>query len=425
MHQDTRQSPQNHCSEASAAGSSFDLDAVRAAIDPAAAAPSAWMLDPEVVFLDHGSFGARPRAVFDRQQELRTALEAEPVDWLDRRRDVMIDEARSFVAEFLGVPRDRFGFLTNASAAINAVLRSLSFGPGDEILTTDHAYGAVLRLLEHVVARTGARLVIAPVPVPVADAPAVLGAIAAMMSHRTRLLVVDHVTSPTATVFPVREIVGLARVCGVPVLVDGAHAPGMLDLDVASIGADWYAGNLHKWIGAPVGAAFLHAAESAPRVHPPVISHFHHEPMAAEFTWQGTRDMTPWITAPVAIRWLEAAGRGGGEGEAKTDGWDLVRRHNRLLAGWAGEMLAAAWGTRCTAPLSMRGSMATIELPPAWQGSAMPPESVRDRWFDRHRVEVPVMDIAGRRHVRISAHLHNRPEHYAILRDLVLTGPEA
>jgi isopenicillin-N epimerase len=407
------------------AADSSRLDAARAAIDPAAADPSAWMLDPRVVFLNHGSFGARARIVFDRQGELREAMEAEPVDWLDRRRNAMLDEARSRVCGFLGVPASRFGFLTNASAAINAVLRSLSFMPGEEILTTDHAYGAVLRLLEHVAARTGARLVIAPVAVPVTDPEEVVAAIAGAMGHRTRLLVVDHVTSPTATVFPVARIVRLARERCVPVLVDGAHAPGMLELDVASIGADWYAGNLHKWVGAPIGAAFLHAAEGTPPVHPPVISHFHHEPMATEFSWQGTRDFTPWIAAPTAIDWLEAAGGGARDGGTIGPGWDAVRHHNRLLAAWAGEMLAGAWGTRCTAPPSMRGSMATIELPPAWQGSAVPPEAVRDRWFDRHRVEVPVMDIAGRRHVRISAHLHNRPEHYTVLRDLVLAGPEA
>ncbi len=393
------------------------LAAVRAAIAPEAADPAAWMLDPEIVFLNHGSFGARARAVFDHQLAERRRLESEPVDWLDRRRGPAIEEARTRVAGFLGVPVSRFGFLTNASAAINAVLRSIRLEPGDEILTTDHAYGAVLRTLEFVAAGSGAHLRIAPVPVPVPGPQAVIDAVASAIGPRTRLLVIDHVTSPTATIFPVFEIVQLARDSGVRVLVDGAHAPGMLDLDVAAIGADWYAGNLHKWIGAPLGAAFLHAAEGTPPVHPPVISHFHHEPMAAEFAWQGSRDFTPWITAPVAIDWLAAAGG--------RDGWSAVRRHNRVLAGWAGEMLAEAWGTRCTAPPAMRGSMATVELPPAWQGAAAAPESVRDDWFARHRVEVPVMDIGGRRHLRISAHLHNRPEQYERLRDLVLAGPDA
>jgi len=373
------------------------------------------MLDPAVTFLNHGSFGARSRAVVDHQADHRRAFEAEPIDWLDRRRDERLATAKDAVGRFLGMPPAHFGFVTNASAAVCAVLRSLSFEPGEEILTTDHAYGAVMRTIEHVARRAGATPVVVPLPVPVGESGEVVDAVRRAMTDRTRLLVLDHVTSPTATILPVTELVALARERGVRVLVDGAHAPGMLELDVPAVGADWYAGNLHKWVCAPVGAAFLHASPDAPRVHPPIISHFHEESFAEEFSWQGTRDITPWLTVPAAIEWM---GRLGGEA-----GWPAVRRHNVTLAREAADILIHAWGTSATAPPAMRGSMATVALPAAWRGSADRPEEVRDRLFHEDAIEVPIVEVRGTWHARISAQVYNRREQYVRLAERIARGP--
>ena len=376
--------------------------------------PAAWMLDPRIDFLNHGSFGARPRAVVAAQQSLRVDFEARPIEWLDRRRRDMVAEAQARVGAFLGMPPDRFGFVANASAAVCSVLRSLEFEPGDEIVTTDHAYGAVMRTIEHVARRTGAVPVIATVPVPVGGPGDVLEAVARCLGPRARLLVVDHVTSPTAIVLPAAELARLAHERGVRCLVDGAHAPGMLPLDVASIGADWYAGNLHKWCCAPVGAAFLHAAPAAPRVHPPVISHFHEESLVEEFGWQGTRDITPWLTAATAIEWMASAGGPGG--------WTAVRAANDALADEAAGILAAAWGTGPTAPRAMRGSMAAVEIPEPLAARGLEAEAMRDRLAAEHGIEGPILDFAGRRWARVSAQLYNRREQYERLAAVVTAG---
>jgi isopenicillin-N epimerase len=393
----------------------LDAEQPPVALHPIRRELASWGLDPAVTFLNHGSFGARPRAILDHQATLRAAFEAEPIHWLDRQRNEHLATAKSAVGAFLGLEPDSFGFVANASEGVCSVLRSLEFAAGDEILTTDHAYGAVMRTIEHVARRAGAAVVVAEIPVPVADSATVVEAITAGMTDRTRLLVVDHVTSPSAIVFPVEELIDVARRRGVRVLVDGAHAPGMLELEVAAIGADWYTGNLHKWVCAPVGVAFLHAAAGTPRVHPPIISHFHEESFAEEFSWQGTRDLSPWLTAPAAIDWMSALGGDGG--------WPAVREHNRWLADLGARTLQAAWGTTVTAPASMRGSMASVAMPQSWAHGFESAEAVRDLLFHRHAIEVPVIDLGGARHVRISAQAYNRPEQYERLAEVVAAGP--
>src|SRR3954467_11181002 len=249
-----------------------------------------WMLEPGVDHLNHGSFGAVPRVVFEEQSEWRRRIEASPVEGIVRRRLELSDAAKAPVGRWLGMRPDDFGLVTNATEGVNAVLHSLTFRPGDELLTTNHVYNAVRQAIKFTCARTGATSREAAVPMPVRSPADHVDAVVGALSDRTRLVVIDHVTSPTATVFPVEQIVRDCAARGVDVLIDGAHAPGMVPLDIEAIGAAYYAGNLNKWAFAPRGAAFLWVRpDRQAAIHPAVISHHYGEGFASEFSWQGTR----------------------------------------------------------------------------------------------------------------------------------------
>src|SRR5437868_3248109 len=226
-----------------------------------------WMLEPGVDFLNHGSFGAVPRVVFEAQTEWRRHIEAAPVEIIARRRLELIDAAKRVVGRWLGMRPDDFGLVTNATEGVNAVLHSLRFGPGDELLTTTHVYNAVRQAMRFTCARCGASYRELDVPLPLRSAEQIADAVVSGLSDRTRLLVIDHITSPTALVFPVEQITRACARRGVDVLIDGAHAPGTIPLNVQRIGAAYYAGNLHKWACAPRGAAFLWAR---PDRQPPI-----------------------------------------------------------------------------------------------------------------------------------------------------------
>lgn len=374
------------------------------------------MLDPRISYLNHGSFGARLRSVVDAQARHRAELEAGPVAYLDRERDERAAAARRSVGEFLGMDPSRFGFVLNASDGINAVLRSLPWRSGDEIVTTSHVYNAVRRTLAWLASVHDVVPIEARVPLPVDGPAAIVSAIADRITARTRLLLVDHVTSESAMILPAREIVALGRDRDIPVFIDGAHAPGMLPLDVEAIGADYYTGNLHKWVGAPLGSAFLHVraatADEAPPVHPTIISHFHGEPMAAEFAWQGTRDVSSFLTAPDAITAMASLD--------PERGWPGVRAHNDQLLAWAEAHLCEAWSVSPIVPPAMRGSMATIPLPRGIEPLFADVAALKAFLYDDDAIEVPIMQIDERWHLRISAQTYNRPEEYARLADAVL-----
>jgi isopenicillin-N epimerase len=383
-----------------------------------APAAAQWTLDERVVFLNHGSFGATPRVVLEHQSELRAELEREPVHWFVRRYQDLLDEARERVAAFVGADPEGFAFVPNATSAVNAILRSLDFAPGDELLTTDHVYGACREALRHVAGRCGARVVTAEVPFPLNGPDEVVEALEAAFSPRTRLLLIDHVTSPSGLVFPVEEILSRARDRGLPVLVDGAHAPGMLPLDLGALDADFYTGNLHKWPCAPKGAAFLQVHPKwRERIHPLVISHGAGIPpeersrFRLAFDWCGTDDPTPWLCAPFALAKLgEWAGS-----------WEKLRAHNDGLARRARDLLCEGLGIAPPAPASMLASLATIPLP---DGPANPPRALyvdplQERLWRRHAIEVPVSPWkrAPGRVLRVSAHLHNAEAQYRYLLD--------
>ena len=379
-----------------------------------------WGLDPAVVFLNHGSFGACPRAVLATQSSLREELEREPVDFLWRDLPALLAEARGTLGAFLGADPDDLAFVPNATWGVNSVLRSLDLTAGDELLTTSHVYPACRKAMEFVAARAGARVVVAQVPFPVAGEEDVVEAALEAVTPRTRLALLDHVTSPTALVFPVERLVARLRERGVETLVDGAHAPGMVPLALDRLGAAYYTGNAHKWLCAPKGAAFLHVRRNLqPSVHPAVISHGY-APEAgsarfrAEFDWTGTSDPTPFLSVGAALDFV---------GGLLPGGWPDVMATNRALALEARSILCAAVGTQPAAPESMIGSIASVPLPAAAPGS--PAERLDHEglmnWFRQRGVETWVYPwpCAGGKLLRVSAQLYNGRDEYVRLAALL------
>jgi isopenicillin-N epimerase len=380
-----------------------------------------WPLDRQVIFLNHGSFGACPTEVLRHQAALRAEMEAEPVRFLSRELDDRLDAARQTLATFIGADADDLAFVTNATSGVNAVLRSLTFGHGDELLTTNHAYNACRNAVEFVASRSGSDVVVAQVPFPIASPDEVVDAVMARVTPRTRLALLDHVTSPTALVLPIERLVRELAGRGVEVLVDGAHAPGMVPLDLAALGAAYYTGNCHKWVCAPKGSAFLWVRrDRQPDVRPLTISHGATAARAGrsrfrlEFDWTGTDDPTAWLTVPRAIDYL---------GSLLPGGWPALMSRNRALALEGRQLVSSAAGAPAPCPDEMVGSLASVILPdgPTSEIGWRRPDSLQRRLFESWGIEVPVMSwpAAPRRLIRISAQLYNRRDHYRALADAV------
>lgn len=361
-----------------------------------------FLLDPEIVFLNHGSFGACPRPVLEHQRQLRERLEAEPVDFFLRRLPAELDAAREQVASFLGARPENLAFVRNATEGVNAVLSSLPFTPWDQVVVTSHGYNACNNAARYWAGRVGAQVVTAQVPFPLDDPEQVVESVVEAFTGRTRLLLVDHVTSPTGLVLPLERIVHEATRRGIEVLVDGAHGPGMIELDLerlGGLGVSYYTGNFHKWCCAPKGAAALWVrADRQKGLHPPVISHGYNScaprsKFLEEFDWTGTSDPTPWLCVPVVLDFFE-----------NLVGWPALRERNRELALEARVLLAEALGVEAPAPVSMIGSLAALPLPDG-EGD------LHQRLFDEHRIEVPVMPRRPRL-IRVSAFLYNEVADY-------------
>jgi isopenicillin-N epimerase len=352
-----------------------------------------FLLREDVVFLNHGSFGACPRPVFAAYQRWQRELEEQPVEFLDRRFDSLMAAARQALAAYVGADPSDLVFVPNATTGMNIVARSLPLAPGDEVLSTDHEYGAVDRMWRLVCAEKGARYVRAEVPIPVGSADEVVARIWERVGPRTRVLSLSHITSPTAVEFPVEPLVRRARGRGILTVVDGAHAPGQIPLDLGALGADFYAGNCHKWMMAPKGAGFLHARRDRQPLLKPLVVSWGGEgskgpgpsPFLDDHEWQGTRDIAPFLAVPAAIRFMEEWN------------WDAVRRRCRSLLGWTRETLGEEMGlvpVGSTSPWPLQ--MAAFVLP------KLPAAQVQRRLYDEHHIEVPVIPWNGRSLLRVS-----------------------
>lgn len=372
-----------------------------------------WSLDPDCTFLNHGSFGATPRVVLEAQSRLRAEMERQPVRFFVRALEPYLDATRSVLAGFLGASADELALVRNATEGVNAVLASLSLREGDELLTLDHSYNACTNALAHYARRHGAKVVLAPLRFPLDDPHEAIEALVSQVNPRTRLLMIDHVTSPTALVLPVEEAVARFEAMGVPVLVDGAHAPGMLPLELTALGASYYTGNLHKWVCAPKGAGFLFARrDRRDSLRPLAISHGANSPrvdrsrLHLEFDWTGTFDPTALLAVPEAISFM---------GSLLPGGWPALRAANRAMCLEARDALCDALGVPAPCPDAMIGSMASVPI--ALDGSRA--DALHDLLLDRYKIEVPVIPWSAPKGVflRVSAQVHNAPGDYARLID--------
>ena len=366
-----------------------------------------FLLRPDVVFLNHGSFGACPRPVFERYLAWQRELEAEPVEFLGRRFATLMLQARALLGQYLACPADELLFVPNATTGLNIVAHSLPLEPGDEVLTTDHEYGALDRTWRYVCHERGAHYVKRSLPLPVESPGQVVEALWAGVSPRTRVLFLSHITSPTALILPVHELVRRARDSGIVTVIDGAHAPGQLELNLADLGADYYSGNCHKWLCAPKGSAFLYARrEMQAQLRPLVVSWGWNRPessdqgqflapagLVAEQEWQGTRDISAYLSVPSAIRFQAE------------NGWPEVRRSCHELLRLARHRIAELTGLEQLCPDSPLwfGQMAAFPLPPC-NGS-----DLQKALFERFRIEVPITECGGRQYVRVSVQAYNSP----------------
>ncbi len=376
---------------------------------------TAWLLDPEVLHLNHGSFGATPAAVLDAQNSIRERIEANPTRFfLEGEYQEALDEARRAVAQFVGADEGGTVFVTNATAGVNSVLRSLepALLPGDEILVTDHEYNACANAAVVSASRASAVVTTAQVPFPLEHQRDVVDAVLAAVTDRTRILLIDAVTSATGLVLPVVELAAELEP-DVQVLVDAAHAPGMIDFDVAQSGASYVTANCHKWMCSAKGAAFLWVRpDRRDGLYPAVISHGYNGGwpsegghLHAQFDWTGTHDPSAWLTVPHALAAVEAMHPGG---------WPGVKAAIREMCLGGRDVLIEALGIAPPAPADMIGAIASVPLPPADNSGSAIFDPLMAALRERHGIEVPVFTWPAPpdRVLRISAHLYNRPSDY-------------
>nr|WP_290222628.1 aminotransferase class V-fold PLP-dependent enzyme [Trichocoleus desertorum] len=368
-----------------------------------------WWLEPEVTFLNHGAFGACPKSVLEIQQQFRQRLERQPLRFLAQDLEDLLDAARGILAEFVGADPLDLAFVPNATTGVNTVLRSLHFTPDDELLTTNHEYNACRNALDFVAARSGARIVVAEIPLPIQSPEQVIEAVIAKISPKTRLALLDHITSQTGLVMPIQQLVQELNQRGIDTLIDGAHAPGSVSLNVSAIGATYYTGNCHKWLCAPKGAAFLYVQrDRQAQIRPLTISHganslrSDRSRFRLEFDWPGTYDPSAYLSVPAAIEFM---------GGLLPGGWSKLMAQNRAKALAARKILCEALSVSPPCPDDMIAALAVVPLP---DGSY---QALQTALLNQYGIEVPIVPWPGgqKRLVRVAAQIYNTVPQYEYL----------
>jgi len=365
-----------------------------------------WLLDPRCTYLNHGTVGAPPRRVLAKQQALRDEMERHPSQFLLRelhleqpapwRVKSRLREALDEIAPFVGARADDLAFVPNITTGMNAVLRSFPLAPGDEVVITDLAYGGIVRTAKSITCERGATLRTVEMPFPLLSEQQIIDAVAGALTSQTKLVVVDHVTAQTALVIPVAAVTALCHQHGVPVAVDGAHAPGSIAVDIPSLGADWYCANLHKWAHAPRSCGILWARpEHQPFLHYPVASWGYERGFHEEFDHVATNDPTSFLAAPEGIAILQEWG------------FEDVLAYMHALAWDAGQALTACWGTRIDAPRAMIGAMVTVPLPESAGSTVEEATALRLKLLVEDHIEVPIHPWHGRLWTRVSTQVYN------------------
>jgi isopenicillin-N epimerase len=360
-----------------------------------------FQLRRDITFLNHGSYGACPIPVFETYQRWQRELEYQPVEFIGRRLPGLLAEARAALASYIGAERDEIVFVTNATYGMNVVARSLDLQPGDEILTSDHEYGAVDRTWRFNCGERGAHYINQRIDVPVYDANSIVDQLWAGVTPRTRMISISHITSHTALTFPVAEICRRAREAGILTLVDGAHAPGHIDLDMHAIGADFYTGNCHKWLSSPKGAAFLYARPEVQHLLKPLVVSWGYEARAPGhsqfqdiFSTIGTAEPAAYLSVPAAIAFQQQ------------HNWPAVRAacHDLLLN--ASQRFQKLTGLEPISPDTNEWwvQMRVLPLP------ACDAADLKRRLYDDYQIEIPIIDWNGHQYARVSIQAYNRPE---------------
>ena len=372
-------------------------------------------LDPEVCFLNHGSFGACPRAILELQSEWRRRIERQPVRFFHREIEAELDRVRAALGPLVGAPPDDLALVRNATQGVNTVLQCIGQQPGDELIVSNQEYNASANAAAFAAERAGARLVRVEIPFPIAGPEAVLEAVLAALTPRTKLVLIDHITSQTGLVFPIPELVLALRARGVETLVDGAHGPGQVPLELERWGVGYYTGNAHKWLYTPKGAALLYVRRDLqPGLRPLSISHGANSPrrdrsrFRLEFDWPGTDDPTAWLCIPAAIEFLSGLEPGGLAG--------LQARGRRLALAARSELLGVLGGAP-PAPDTMIASLVSLPLPALPPGQRPAPPLFIDPLQEalaRQRIEVPVMGAPWRL-LRFAVAAYNSLEQYRFL----------
>lgn len=354
-----------------------------------------FLLADGIDHLNHGGYGATPRVVLAAARQWRARMESDPSTFFRCELAALIREAAGRVADFLGGRSEDWAFVENATAGLNAIIASLKLQPDDELLCLSQVYGAIGNALRHHAERAGARVVTVDVPAPFRDPAPLLERIAAAVGPRTRLACFDHITSAGAAVLPVAKMAALCGEHGVPVMIDGAHAPGQLALDVPALGVDWYVGNLHKWAFAAKGAAVIWCRpERQPELHPTTISHALGQGFTPEFDYTGTRDNSAWLAVPAALDYIAGFGA------------EAMRAHNTALAQEAGALLVEAWDSEAAAAPQFCASMVSVRLPGS-VGNREAAHGLAVRLNKEHGITVGAMVLNDALWIRVSAQIYN------------------
>jgi len=360
---------------------------------------SHFLLDPKITFLNHGSFGATPKPVFKEYQRWQRELEKQPVEFLGRRITGLLAESRAKLGNFLGTHADNLVYTQNVTISLNIVTRSLELGPGDEVLSTDHEYGAMDRTWRFLSKERGFRYVNQHIEMPITTEDKFIEDFWRGVTPRTRVIFMSHITSPTAIIFPVKEIIHRARMTGILTVIDGAHVVGQLPLHLDSLGADFYGGNLHKWLCAPKGAGFLYARPKVQRLLKPLVVSWGYEsefPSGSEFVdhheWWGTRDTAAFLSVPKAIEFQ------------KENNWDEVRDACHQLVTYAQNQICELTGLASLHPQtdSWFRQMASAPLLTVTDTNLL-----KKRLYDDYRVEIPVIEWNGNKLIRVSVQGYN------------------
>ena len=375
-----------------------------------------WSFDPDVIFLNHGSFGATPNLVMEEQNRIRAHLESDPVRFFEREAFDLMNEANEKLSNFLNAESDGMTFCQNATSGVNTVLRSLILNQGDEIIIPNHSYQACWNAIDFVASRWGAKVIVVNLPFRCESEEEIIEPLLGAITSRSVLAMIDTVTSPTGLRMPFEKLVSEFQSRGVDVLLDAAHGPGLVPMDLMKLDAAWVTGNCHKWLCSPKGSAFLHIREDKKKETKPLtISHGHNadlspqEKFRFEFDWQGTRDPSAILCIPKSIEILQSMVSGG---------FDEIMEHNNTLALNARNLLCESLGTNPPTPNSMISAMATIDLPGTYSGGAdIMGDPLHNRLLDEFDIQVPVFPWPHHkmRYIRISAYLYNTIEEYEYL----------